>query len=159
MIQIRRIKVFKPRYAVTDAQGSVSQWAGRFGREGATGVVDGDQYGFRKDGRKRFALAAGEREVASAERKDRSGRRWNVSVGERSYELIKPSAFRSKLELRDGQATLGTITRKRRNTICDLPDDLPVALQSFLGFIAMALWSREAAASSGGSTGAVAAGV
>jgi hypothetical protein len=40
MVQIRRIKFFKPRFAVTDARGAVSEWQGRFGREGATGVVD-----------------------------------------------------------------------------------------------------------------------
>jgi hypothetical protein len=159
MIQIRRTKVFKPRFAVTDSRGFVSDWSGRFGREGATGVVDGETYTFRKDGRKRFALSAGEREVASAERIGRSERKWAIASEGRSYELVKPSAFRSKFELHADGATVGTITRRRRNTNCDLPDDVPLTVQSFVGFVAMALWSREAAAASGGSTGAVAASV
>jgi hypothetical protein len=151
--------VFKPRYAVTDSQGFVSDWSGRFGREGATGVVDGETYTFRKDGRKRFVLSVGERDVATAERVDRSGRRWKISSDGREYELVKPSAFRSKFELRVNDVAVGTISRRRRNTNCDLPDDLPLSVQSFIAFVAMALWSREAAAASGGSTGAVAAGV
>lgn len=159
MVQIRRFKVFKPRYAVTDSHGFVSEWSGRFGREGASGVLDGETYVFRKEGGKRFVLTAGDRELASADRAARSGRKWSVSVGATSFELVKTSAWRSKFDLRAGESALGTVSRKRRNTLCDLPDEVSTPVQVFLGFVAMALWGREAAGASAGTTGAVAAGV
>ena len=150
MVQIRRTKFWKPRYAVTDANGAVAEWSGRFGREGAKAEADGVQYVVRKDGRKRFVLEAGGSELAAADRLKRSERSWRVSTGGAEYELARASMWRSKFELRLAGQALGEISRKRRNTICDLPDDLPVPVQAFLGFIAMALWDREAAASSGG---------
>jgi hypothetical protein len=151
VVQIRKIKLFKPWYAVTDSQGFVSQWRGRVGREGASGIVDGETYVFRKDGRKWFVLQAGDRELASAERAGRLGRTWNLNVADRHYGFTRPSMWRSSFELRDDGSALGTVSRKRRNIICDLPDDLPTSVQAFLGFVAMALWNRDAAASSAGS--------
>jgi hypothetical protein len=155
MVRIRKINVFKPVYAVTDSQGFVSEWRGRFGREGASGILDGETYVVRKDGRKRFVLDSGQREVASAERAGRLGRAWKLNVAGRQYEFNRPSMWRSSFELRSDGSVLGTISRKRRNVICDLPDELPASVQAFLGFVAMALWNREAAASSGGSVAAV----
>jgi hypothetical protein len=85
------------------------------------------------------------------ERASRPGRQWNLLWDGRTYDLGKPSMWRTKLELRADGATLGTITRRRRNVTCDLPDELPTGVQAFLGFVAMALWDRDAAASTGGS--------
>jgi hypothetical protein len=153
MVEIRRVKLFKPRYAVTDSRGAITLWQGRLGREGAAADIDGHAYAVRRDGRKRFVLKADGRELAAAER---AGRVWKVSSAGASYELARRSVWRSTFELRAGDGTVGTISRKRRNVLCELPADLPLTVQAFLGFVAIALWSREAAASSGGSAGAVA---
>ena len=155
VVRIRKIKLFKPWYAVTDSQDFVSEWRGRVGREGASGIVDGETCVFRRDGRKRFVLEAGARELASVERAGRSGRTWTLKVADRQYEFVRPSMWRSSFELRGDGSALGTVSRKRRNTICDLPDDLPTSAQAFLGFVAMALWNRDAAASSAGSVAVV----
>jgi hypothetical protein len=157
MVQIRRIKFFSPRYAVTDSQGAMTSWQGRFGREGATAEIDGESYTFRRDGRKRFVLAAGQRELAVADRSGRSGRQWGVSAAGTDYQLMRPSMWRSGFELRLGGRSLGTVRRKRRTVTCALPDDLPAVIQTFVGFVAIALWNREAAAAGGASAGAAAA--
>jgi hypothetical protein len=151
MVQIRRISFIKPRYAVRDSLGAVTLWQGRFGREGASAEIDGERYLVRRDGRKRFVLEAGEGELGAAER---DGRQWKVSTGGNEYALAKRSAWRSTFELRLAGSALGTVSHKRRNVICDLPDDLPPTVQAFVGFVAMALWGREAAASSSGAVAA-----
>jgi hypothetical protein len=112
MVEIRRIKLLGPRYAVRDQRGELAVWRGRLGSEGAVADIDGERYEARRDGRRRFALTAGSREVAAAERSGRS--------------------------------------------VCELPDELPVAVQTFLGFVAPALWNREAVAAGGASAGATA---
>jgi len=154
MVQIRKVKLFKPRYAVTDSQGVVTLWQGRCGREGATAEIDGQRYVVRRDGRKRFVLEADDREPAAA---NRDGRHWKLSTDGAEYGFAKRSAWRSTFELRSAGVPVGTVSRKRRNVFCDLPDDLPVTVQTFLGFVAMALWSREAAAAGGAAAGTSAA--
>lgn len=152
MVQIRKTKVFSSRYAVTDSLGSVSEWTGRFGREGASAEIDGRRYVVRRDGRKRFALEADGTELAAVER---DGRSWKLSTDGAEYGFAKRSAWRSTFELRSNGIAVGTVSRKRRNVICELPDDVPATVQAFVGFVAMALWGREAAAVSAGSTAAV----
>ncbi|HEX6459284.1 MAG TPA: hypothetical protein VF032_10245 [Thermoleophilaceae bacterium] len=146
MVQIRRIKFFKPRYAVTDSDGALTSWAGRFGREGASAYFDGQAYAFRRDGRKRFVLSADDAQVALAER---AHGQWRVSSDGSDYALVRPSKWRSGYELRAEGRALGTISRRRRTVSCDLPDELSVTLQAFIGFVAIALWNREAAAAGG----------
>jgi hypothetical protein len=152
VVQIRRTGFFKPRYAATDSLGVVTLWQGRFGREGAGAEIDGQHYVVRRDGRRRFVLEAGGRELVSAER---GKRQWKVSTDGADYTFAKRSAWRSTFELRQAGIAVGTISRKRRTVTCELPDDLPSSVQAFLGFVAMALWSREAAAASAGSTAAI----
>jgi hypothetical protein len=154
MVQIRSTKPFKTVYAVTDSQGFVTEWRGRFGREGVQGVIDGETHSVRKDGGKRFVFEAGDRELASAQQAGRAGRTWNVQVGDEAYELTRASWWRSSFELRRAGNALGTISRKRRNTLIELPDELSTSVQAFLGFLAMAIWNREAAAATAGSTAA-----
>jgi hypothetical protein len=154
MVQIRKAKFLQPRYAATDSQGVVTLWEGRFGREGATAEIDGRRYAVRRDGRKRFVLQADGRELAAA---DRDGRDWKLSTDGTEYGFGKRSAWRSTFELRAAGVPVGTVSRKRRNVICDVPDDLPVTVQTFLGFVAMAVWNREAAAAGGAAAGTSAA--
>jgi hypothetical protein len=154
MVQIRKVNFFKPRYAATDSQGVVTLWDGRLGREGATAEIDGQRYAVRRDGRKRFVLQADGRELASV---DRDGRNWKLSSDGTEYGFGKRSAWRSSFELRAAGVPVGTVSRRRRNVICEVPDDLPVAVQTFLGFVAMALWNRDAAAAGGAAAGTSAA--
>jgi len=143
VVQIRRIKFFKPRYAVTDANGAMTSWAGRFGRQGASADFDGQAFAFRRHSRKRFVLTADEAPLALA---DRSDGQWRVSAEGSDYELVRPSIWRSAFELRAGDRTLGTISRRRRTVSCDLSDELSMTSQAFVGFVAVAMWNREAAA-------------
>jgi hypothetical protein len=154
MLQIRKVNLFRPRYAATDGSGNASLWEGRFGREGASAEIGGQRYVVRRDGRKRFVLDANGQQIAAVER---DGRNWKLSTAGAEYGFAKRSAWRSAFELRLAGVPVGTVSRKRRTVICDLPDDLPVPVQTFLGFVAMALWNREAAAAGGASAGATAA--
>jgi hypothetical protein len=40
--------------------------------------------------------------------------------------------------------------------VCELPDDVPATVQTFVGFVVMALWDRDAAAASSGAVAATA---
>jgi hypothetical protein len=154
MVKIRRQRMFSPRYAVWDEHGRGSIWTGRLGREGATTEIDGERYEMRREGRKRFVLVAGQHELAAAER---DGRNWTVAVGGETYDLHRPSMWRSRFELRTPEGPAGSVRRERLTVLCDLPTEFPVAVQAFIGFVAMALWNREAAAAGGASAGATAA--
>ena len=71
-----------------------------------------------------------------------------ISAGERVYELVKKSVWRSELELRSGDRAVGSIRRAkgaRLKLLCDLPGDLPPATQAFIGFVVLTIWSRRAA--------------
>jgi hypothetical protein len=147
MVEIRKVRFLRPRYAASDG----TLWDGRFGREGASAEIDGERYVVRREGRKRFVLEADGNEVAAV---DRDGRTWKVAAGGTEYGFGKLSMWRSTFELRTAGVPVGTVSRKRRNVICNLPEELPTVVQTFLGFVAMALWNREAAAASAGSTAA-----
>jgi hypothetical protein len=153
MVKIRRQRMFRPRYAVWDENGQMSTWCGRLGREGASADIDGERYEVRRDGRRRFLLTAGGRELAAA---DRSGRTWKVTVGGSEYELRRPSIWRSRMELRGPGGAVGSVYRERRTVMCDVPAHMSTPERAFVGFVVMALWNREAAAAGGASAGATA---
>jgi hypothetical protein len=149
MLEIERLSIFKPRYLVRDGRGHVSLWHGAALREGATADIDGQRYELRREGRKRFVLSVAEMVVAVAER---AGQHWTVSTDGESYVLRRRSTWRSTIELRSGDEVVGSVRRvasPRGKVMCELPDDLPLAVQAFIGFVVMAIW-RRAAASAGG---------
>jgi hypothetical protein len=157
MLEITRISRFKPRYEVRDRQGGASRWLGRRFREGLEAEIDGRRVELRREGRRRFVLAADDEVLARAER---SGRRWTVSAEASTYELGRRKAWRSGMELRQGGEVVGRIERvraPRRTVACELPEELPAHVRAFIGFVVIAIWNREAA-SSGGAAGAIAAG-
>jgi hypothetical protein len=52
------------------------------------------------------------------------------------------------MELRRGGTVCGSIRRAaRRGVLCDLPAELSPAVQTFIGFVVIALWNRAAASS------------
>jgi hypothetical protein len=100
----------------------------------------------RRGGRRFFLIQEGIR-VATAERERRN--RWTVLVGDLAYELRPTSVWRSQMELRRGEVLVGSIRRVRGNaprskTVCDLPPELSLAVQAFIGLVVMMLWNRAA---------------
>ncbi len=63
------------------------------------------------------------------------------------------------MELLRAETTIGSIRKgkaPRGKVVCELPPELSLGVQTFIGLLALTLWSR-AAASSGAATGAVTA--
>lgn len=117
-----------------------------------TGELDGQSFEFERERRKRFALTQEGRVLVTAECAKRG--RCKISVGERAYQLTRRSALRSEMQLREGQATIGSIRRAaRRKVLCELPPDISPPSQAFIAFLVITLWAR-AVASSGAAAGA-----
>ena len=154
MLEIRRLSWLTPRYAVRDDRGHGGTWVRRRFKETMTGDLDGQSYEFGRDGRRRFFLSQAGIVLATADG-DRRGR-WTISIGDSAYELRRRSSWRSDMELRAQQTTVGSIRKGRRGRVlCELPPELSPGAQAFIGFLALTLWSR-ADASSGASAATIA---
>jgi hypothetical protein len=150
-MKIERLGWFASRYAVSD--GSV--WEGRAFREPLAADIGGRHYEFRPEGRKRFVLLVDGVETASAAR---AGRDWVMKAEHATYVLRRQSRWLSPLEIVHDGRSVGVVKRApRRGVDVALPDEVPAAVQAFIGFVFLTLQSR-AAASSGGVSGAIAAG-
>jgi hypothetical protein len=146
-----------PRYGVRDDRGHAGMWVRRRFTETVTGELDGQPYEMLRDGRKRFVLRQAGSVLATAEAGRRG--RWSISAGDSSYELRRKSAWRSEMELRAHGSQIGSIRKaaaSRGKVLCALPSELSPAVQAFIGFLVITLWSRAAASS--GATGAAVAG-
>ena len=146
MLEIERVSWLKRQYTVRDDAGHAGSWTRPRLRERVAGDVDGERYELLPHGGRRFSLLQAGAEVASAD--VAKGGRWTISAGERVYELVQKSFWRSELELRSGDRAVGSIRRAkgaRLKLLCDLPGDLPPATQAFIGFVVLTIWSRRAA--------------
>ena len=79
--------------------------------------------------------------------------RWAILVQGAAYELRRPSAFRSGMDLRAGESTVGTVRKGRAprgRVLCELPAELSPPVQAFIGFVVLLLWDRAAASSGAG---------
>lgn len=154
---IERVSWRQPRYAVRDNAGHSGHWMrGRFA-EAMTGEIDGTPFELRRDGRRRFTLVSSDAVIATAEATRRTP--WTITADGSSYQLRRSSRWRSDMELRRGGVAVGSIRKGRGlrgQALCELPAELPPAVQAFIGFVVLALWNR--AASSSGSVAVIAAG-
>jgi hypothetical protein len=148
VLEIERISWLRRRYAVHDDRGSRGVWTRRRFEEAMTGELDGEQYEFGRAGRKHFSLMHAGRVLAAA---DSAGRgRWTIAVADAAYELRRASGWRSVMELRHGDAAIGSIRKgkaARGTVVCELPAELSPAAQTFIGFVVVTLWNRAAASS------------
>jgi hypothetical protein len=77
--------------------------------------------------------------------------RFEIQIGGRLFALRRPRWWRSDFALFEGQTQVGSVRRAgafTRRTIIDLPHDLPLAAQVFVFWLALVIWTREAAAAS-----------
>ena len=128
-------------------------------RETMAGELDGEPYELGRAGRKHFFLAQTGQVLVTADAAKRG--RWSISVGDTSFELRRPSAWRSAMELRRGEQPVGSIRKgkaPRGRTVCELPDELSSAVQAFIGFHVITLWNRAAASSGAGAVAATGSG-
>jgi hypothetical protein len=149
-VKIERASWFKPRYVVTDAAGHQSVWQGNNFRVGLSAEMDGHRCELRQDSRKRFVLLVDGVEAAEA---IRWGREWQVNAGGSSYDLLRASRWRSRIEVVAAGETIGTVRRgsgPRSSARCDLPGDLSLPVQALIGFAAMMAWRQEASVAGAG---------
>lgn len=77
---------------------------------------------------------------------------WQVVLGPRVLELVRPSLWSSRYELRDGGRVVGAIRRRgvfRVRPEVTLPADLPPAFQVFVVAVVLAQWRRESSSVAG----------
>jgi len=167
VLVIERASRWRTRWTVSDDDGPRGLWKRRrrLG-EAMMGELDGNPFELRADGRNFFALVSSGTVLAAAHADRRN--HWTVYVEESArdlraddaarveYELRQTSAWHSDLELRRGGIAVGSI-RKRgyreggalrslwygRPVLCDLPAELSLAVQTFIGFVVIALRIRE----------------
>lgn len=148
MLEIERLSWRSPRYAVRDDRGHEGVWVRRRFKERMSGEIDGERYEFGRDGRRRFVLTRAGSEVAAAEAGRRG--RWSITAGDSMYELRRKSPLRSEVQLWADQTQVGSIRKAsapRGKIVCDLPAEFSPTVQTFIGFVVVALWSRAAAGS------------
>lgn len=141
---------------VDEVRGPVGTLAGSAWREGGRVHVGPQEYGFRKDGGRRFALTGpGGGQLAGAERTSFWTSAWRVTTADRAYDLVKPSLWRSRYEVRQGGQVVGTLDRRgflRSRAEVTLPPDLPPPVQVFVVAVVLTQWRRDSSAAAGGAS-------
>jgi hypothetical protein len=144
LLAIDRTRSLRPRFIVRDDGGQRGTWAKeRLFKETLAGDLDGEQYGFRRDGKKRLVLTQSDLVIATAD--PEKGRRWTVNAGDWSGELRPTTSMRAKMELYSGDALIGTVHKGKGMkglVVAELPPTLPAPLQVFVALLAMTLWNR-----------------
>ena len=151
MFSVRPHGTVKAGFDLVDGTGAtVGSLAGSAWREGGRITVGAQEYEFRKSGGGRFARAdPGGAELASAERTSWWTGSWRITAGGRTYELVKPSLWRSAYELTEGGRYIGTLDRHgffRTRAEVTLPPEQPPAVLVFLVGVVMVQWRRDQAA-------------
>jgi hypothetical protein len=146
VLEIERVTRSWRRYTVRDERVVHGVWTYR----GLGGLVEGDLDGQRYQIRRRrgnsFELIASGAVLATAS--SRRGGRWSIAVGEARYELRRRSARHATMEVWHGSGVVGSVRKQgigRGIVRCDLPAELAVPIQAFIGFVAVAIWSRARA--------------
>jgi hypothetical protein len=142
---------------VSDSAQPAAGFRGSVWRESGEVMADGQDFKFRREGRRRFVLDGRHGLVASATRRGMFNSAWDVFVGERQFELVRGGFMTRAYVLRAGEVEIGRVAKTgalRRGANADLPPDLPLAAQVFISAVVLTQWRRDDSAASGGATGA-----
>ena len=118
-------------------------------RRGAADDGGDEQWEFRKERSKRFALAGPQGTYATAQQTSIWSSKWNVAVGDRLYQLTKRSWLSSDYDMHVGDAVVGSVHKKgvfSSKAQVDLPADIPPPVQVFVIAVVMPQWRRDGAA-------------
>jgi hypothetical protein len=100
-----------------------------------------------------FVIEAGGRELARATKRSAFTHTVIVHFSGKDYTLLKPSIWRRAFALMDGDRQIGSIAPESlwtRRAAADLPADWPVPIRSFVIWLVLILWKRDANNSGGG---------
>jgi hypothetical protein len=143
VLEIERVRRSWRRYTVRDERVVYGVWTYRGLGGSVEGDLDGQSYRVRRRRSKGFELMSCGDVVATAS--STRGGRWSISVGAAQYELRRRSSRHATMEVRQGASFVGSVRKQGvgRGTVrCELPADLAVPVQAFIGFVAVAIWSR-----------------
>lgn len=108
---------------------------------------------FRESALGDFVIEAGDRELARATKTSFFTHTVIVHADGKDYTLLKPTIWRRGFALMDGDRQIGSIAPERlwsRRAVADLPADWPVPIKSFVIWLVLILWKREANNNAGG---------
>jgi hypothetical protein len=94
-----------------------------------------------------FIIEAGGRELARASKPSAFRDTMIVHYDGRDYTLRKPSVWRRRFVLLDGERQIGSIAPESawtRQATADLPQDWPVPIRAFVIWLVVILWKRDA---------------
>jgi hypothetical protein len=100
-----------------------------------------------------FIIEAGGRELARATKPSAFRDKMVLHFGGKDYTLRKPSIWRRGFVLMDGERQIGSISPESVWTLrsaADLPSDWPVPIKSFVIWLVILLWKRNANSGGGG---------
>ena len=126
----------------------VSNW-----RERGTLTVDGVDHRVYREGMLTgdFILEAAGTVVARAQKPSAFRRAFLIEHHGRRYSLQTTSTLTGRMALREGDRTLGSLSRRSlftRRADIDLPPGLPLAVRVFVVWLAVILWRRDSDAGS-----------
>lgn len=127
-------------------------------RSQATLSVDGRSLELRRSGvlRRRYSLTLAAAPLVEVIRPSAWSSRLTFAFDGVEYEARNEAWFSSTLLVESRGRTIGRIRRKGAfcsGAIVELPDRLPVAVRTFLGWVAMVRWSEAAAVAASGGAG------
>jgi hypothetical protein len=147
MLRIVPLGVFKNGFDLVDeADQVVAAFRGSPWRESGQITAEGEPYGFRRDGRRRFTLDSPSGTLATAQRRSIWSARWDVAVRSQAYELVRAGWFTRTFLVRSGGAEVGRIARVgalRRGGTVDLPVGMPSAARAFIAAVVVTQWNRD----------------
>lgn len=139
---------------VDDSGRTVGGFAGSAWRENGEIQIGDERWEFRRERSKRFALAGPQGTYATAERTSLWTSAWQVAVGDRHYQLTKPSAWARRYDVRAGDRVVGELSPKgvfSTKTEVNLPADMPPPIQVFVIAVVITQWRRDNASSAASS--------
>lgn len=154
MLTARPQRIFSSRFELHDDDGTVGDLKMSNLRESAKAVVNGRQLTFYRDGflRGPYLLEADGKLIAKAMKPSFLRANFEISFGNARCELKKKGLFRSAFEVLAEGRVVGKVERKsvwKRSAQIDLPPEWPDALSTFILWLGLVMWKREAAAAAG----------
>jgi hypothetical protein len=143
VLEIERVRRSWRRYTVRDERIVHGVWTYRGFGGSVEGDLDGQRYQIRRRRGKGFELIGPGAVLATGS--SRRGGRWSIAVDEARYELRRRSARHAAMEVWQGFSVVGSVRKQgmgRGIVRCELPAELAVPVQAFIGFVAVAIWSR-----------------
>ena len=162
MFTVQPLGAFKSGFDLVDeAGGVVGTFRGSAWREHGEITVGQERMSFRRHGGRRFTLEGASGVLATAAKPSIWSGRWEITAGDRTYELAKRSWMSRAIQLRGRGQVLGEVQPKSAfsaKAAVELPAELPLPVQVFVIAVVLTLWRRdESAAAAGGGAGAAAA--